>query len=163
MKILSLDPGYDRCGIAIIKRGCDGKDVLENSFCLKTNKTDPFEIRLLQVATTLKEWVHLYNPDVCVLETLFFASNQKTAMHVAETRGALLFVATELRVPIHEFTPKQVKVAVTGDGNASKKQVMWMLPKLITIEKEILYDDEYDAIAVGITASAILSNRKIVN
>jgi len=79
-------------------------------------------------------------------------------MHVAEARGSLILVTTEMDVPIHEFTPKQVKIAVTGDGNATKKQVMMMLPKLIDIKKNIKYDDEYDAVAVGLTATATFSS-----
>lgn len=158
MKILSLDPGYDRCGIACIERQDGGVETLLDSGCVVTNRSMVFEERMYMVAITFREWIQKHKPDVCVLETLFFASNQKTAMHVAEMRGALLFVATECGIPISEFTPKQVKVAVTGDGNASKHQVMSMIPKLILITKDISYDDEFDAIAVGLTASAILSS-----
>ncbi len=158
MKILALDPGYDRCGIAVIERTEQGRDTLLDSGCFTTDKTAVFEKRVYEIAKEFRIWIQDHTPDVCVLETLFFTTNQKTAMHVAEARGALLLVATESGVPIHEFTPKQVKVAVTGDGNASKEQVMYMIPKLIPIQKNIRYDDEYDAIAVGITASAVLSN-----
>lgn len=158
MKILALDPGYDRCGIALIKRTEEGRDVLLDSMCIRTDKTMVFEKRIFEIAKVFREWIQNHSPDVCVLETLFFTTNQKTAMHVAEARGALLLVATEAGIPIHEFTPKQVKVAVTGDGNASKEQVMCMVPKLIPVEKNIAYDDEYDAIAVGITASAVFSS-----
>jgi crossover junction endodeoxyribonuclease RuvC len=156
MKIIALDPGYDRCGLAVIERGEDGKEILLDSKCITTHKTDPFEKRMVIVAQAFREWLTLYQPTVCVLENLFFSSNQKTAMRVAEMRGALILVVSELGIPIHEFTPKQVKIAVTGDGSATKKQVIMMVPKLIRIEKEILLDDEFDAIAVGLTASASL-------
>jgi crossover junction endodeoxyribonuclease RuvC len=155
MIILSLDPGYDRCGIAVIERTSDGKEKLINSICVTTDKNDPFEKRLVAVAQVFRNWIQEYKPTICVLETLFFTTNQKTAMHVAETRGALLFVACESNIPIREFTPKQVKIAVTGDGAASKKQVIYMIPKLISLTQKIQYDDEYDAIAVGLTASAM--------
>lgn len=158
MKILALDPGYDRCGIAVIERVQNNKEHIVSSSCFTTNKQDRFEQRLLDVSNNLRDWINTHTPDACALETLFFATNQKTAMHVAETRGALLLVATEMGVPVYEFTPKQVKIAVTGDGGASKQQVMMMLPKLISIQKTIKYDDEFDAIAVGVTASAILPN-----
>lgn len=158
MKILSLDPGYDRCGIACIEKEQGKKEVLLNSQCIVTNKGEVFEERLHSVVSIFREWIEKYKPDVCALETLFFATNQKTAMRVAETRGALLYVATHLSIPVHEFTPKQVKIAVTGDGSASKNQVMLMVPKLLSVEKDIKHDDEYDAIAVGLTASATLSS-----
>jgi crossover junction endodeoxyribonuclease RuvC len=158
MKIIALDPGYDRCGLAVIERVDNGKEVLVDSMCISTNKKDPFEKRLVIVAQKFREWAVLHKPTICVLENLFFATNQKTAMRVAEMRGALILVVSEFGIPIHEFTPKQVKIAVTGDGGASKKQVMMMIPKLIHLNKEILLDDEYDAIAVGLTASASFSS-----
>ncbi len=158
MKIISLDPGYDRCGLSILERVNNGKEELIDSTCITTDKQDSFEKRLVGVVDEFHKWIKEYKPDICALENLFFAKNQKTAMRVAEARGALIFTACKLNVQIHEFTPKQVKVAVTGDGGATKQQVMLMVPKLINIEKEIKYDDEYDAIAVGLTASATLSS-----
>lgn len=158
MKIIAFDPGYDRCGIAYIERSADGKERLVESTCITTNRKDVFENRIYDISVIVRNWIEKHNPDVCVLETLFFAKNQKTAMRVAEARGALLLTVTQAGVPIHEFTPKEVKVAVTGDGAASKHQVMSMIPRLLSLKKEIKFDDEYDAIAVGLTASAILRN-----
>lgn len=158
MRIIALDPGYDRCGIAIVERTDTGKETLVSSTCFTTNKEDAFEKRLLSVAKEFRSWIEEHRPDVCVLENLFFTSNQKTAMRVAETRGAFILVATECGVPIREFTPKQVKIAVTGDGGATKKQLILMIPKLIHLPTTIKYDDEYDAIAVGLTASATFSS-----
>ncbi len=157
MKVIALDPGYDRCGLAVIERDDTGKETLLDSACLTTNKEDAFEKRLLSITNEFRAYIEKHSPDACVLETLFFAKNQKTAMHVAEARGALILTVTQLNVPLHEFTPKQVKIAVTGDGAATKQQVMLMLPRLIKIEKAIQYDDEYDAIAVGLTGSVTLS------
>lgn len=158
MIIIALDPGYDRCGLAVIERLDGGKETLVDSMCISTDKKDAFEKRLLFVANEFRSWIKKYTPDVCVLESLFFATNQKTAMHVAEVRGALILVVTEFGVPIREFTPKQVKIAVTGDGGATKKQVISMLPRLIRLPETIQHDDEYDAIAVGLTASATFSS-----
>jgi len=158
MKIIALDPGYDRCGLAVITRTETGKETLLASTCITTNKNDLFEERLLVIAKEFRVWLLQHKPNVCVLENLFFATNQKTAMHVAEARGALIFVATELGIPIREFTPKQVKIAITGDGSATKKQMILMIPKLIHVPTKIQYDDEYDAIAVGLTASATFSS-----
>lgn len=158
MVIIALDPGYDRCGIAVIERDENSKEVLLESLCITTDRSDAFEQRILYISKKFGSLIKKHKPDVCVLETLFFTTNQKTAMRVAEARGALILTATSLGIPIKEFTPKQVKIAVTGDGGASKQQVMYMLERLITIDKEVQYDDEYDAIAVGLTASATLRN-----
>jgi len=158
MIIIALDPGYDRCGLAVMNRAETGKETLIASTCITTNKEELFEQRLLVVAKEFRAWIQQHKPDVCVLENLFFATNQKTAMRVAEARGALILIATECGLPIREFTPKQVKIAVTGDGGATKKQMILMIPKLIQLPTNITYDDEYDAIAVALTASAIFSS-----
>jgi crossover junction endodeoxyribonuclease RuvC len=157
MIIVSVDPGYDRCGVAVIKKE-NGKDTLISSQCITTNKKASFEHRLLFVVSEFCKITKKHKPDICAFENLFFTTNQKTAMRVAETRGALIFTTVKQDIPVYEFTPKQVKIAITGDGGASKQQVMMILPKLINIEKAIKYDDEYDAIAVGITASASILN-----
>ena len=85
------------------------------------------------------------------IETLFFKNNQKTAMRVSEARGVMLYVASVLGLEVKEFSPMAIKIAVTGYGNSDKGQVVFMVQKLIKTNKEIKYDDEYDAIAVGLT------------
>ncbi len=157
MKIIAIDPGYDRCGIAVLEKK-DGKETLLESTCVVTDRKKTFEKRLLHISSELNSYINTHKPDLCVFENLFFTTNQKTAMRVAEARGALLLTAIKSDVQIHEFTPKQIKIAVTGDGSATKQQVMLMLPRIIKIDKNIKYDDEYDAIAVALTASASLSS-----
>jgi len=85
------------------------------------------------------------------LEKLFFAKNQKTAMHVAEVRGALLQLAGANGLPVVEYSPGEVKSAAAGSGRADKQAVAKMIHALMKIEKKIRHDDEYDAIAIGIT------------
>ena len=98
------------------------------------------------------------------IETLFFTSNQKTAMGVAEARGVMVYQGALSGLDIREYTPLQIKIATTGYGKASKNQVMDMVKKLIHIKekKEKLLDDEYDAIAIGLTCTASMNseNRK---
>lgn len=160
MKIIALDPGYGRCGIAVIERGEKNNDTVVDSACITTSPSDTFEDRLYAVVSTFKTWVETHAPEVCALERLFFTKNQKTAMRVAETRGALILAAREAGVPVHEYGPGEIKVAITGDGRASKKQVIAMVDRLVRPQKTIRYDDEYDAIAVALTASAILRNTR---
>ncbi len=155
LRILAIDPGYDRCGVAILERSSEGGERLLHSECVTTNTEHPFEQRLLNVVESIRSSIDTYKPTVCALEGLFFTTNRKTAMHVAEVRGALIALVTERGLALREFGPGQVKVAITGDGRASKGQVTMMVSKLIPLRKGITYDDEYDAIAIALTASAL--------
>jgi len=156
MRILALDPGYDRCGIAVLERDEYGGEALIASDCLTTNPKDAFEKRLVDIVISLEQWITNHTPDICALETLFFTTNRKTAMRVAEVRGAIIATVCKQGLALHEYGPGEIKVAITGDGRASKDQIMLMVPQLIRVEKDIRYDDEYDAIAVALTASALL-------
>jgi crossover junction endodeoxyribonuclease RuvC len=150
MKVLGIDPGYGRCGMAIVERG-DGKDVLTYSACVETSANEDFPTRLAQVAGECLRLLEKHTPDAFAIEKLYFSNNQKTAMQVAEVRGALIQAASSAGVPVFEYTPGQIKSAVAGSGRADKKQIVSMLHLLIKIDKEIRHDDEYDAIAVAIT------------
>ena len=92
-----------------------------------------------------------HRPDCVALEKLYFSANQKTAMHVAEVRGALIQAASDRGLAVFEYGPGEVKSAVASSGSADKKQMASMLHLLIKIDKPIAHDDEYDAIAIGIT------------
>lgn len=150
MRVLAIDPGYGRCGVALLEK-VDGKAVWIYSDCIETSAKDAFPERLAAVASACAILVKKHKPDALAMERLFFNSNQKTAMHVAEVRGAILHVAATAELPSFEYTPGQVKSATTGYGKADKKQVTSMLHMLLKIEKEVQHDDEYDAIAVGVT------------
>lgn len=150
MRALAIDPGYGRCGVAVLEKK-SGKEVLLFSDCIETAAKDPFPERLAAVADACNRLVREYKPDAIAMEKLFFQKNQKTAMQVAEVRGALMNVAAMNNTPLFEYTPGEVKVAAAGFGSADKKAVIKMLHALLHIEKVIRHDDEYDAIAVGVT------------
>ena len=88
------------------------------------------------------------------IEKLFFTTNQKTAMGVSEARGVIIYEGSKTGLKIFEYTPLQIKIAVTGYGKADKSQVLFMVKKLIKIDDSIKSDDEIDAIAIGLTAFA---------
>ncbi|MEX0933491.1 MAG: crossover junction endodeoxyribonuclease RuvC [Candidatus Paceibacterota bacterium] len=159
MRIISLDPGYDRLGIAVIEKDARGKEVLLFSTCHTTEKTEPFENRLFSVVRAFREMLEIYKPDECALEKLFFQNNQKTAMFVSRVIGALTYVSLEKNVPVFEYTPLQIKTAVTGNGRSTKLEMMKMIPLIIPCPKiatgEKMLDDEFDAIAVGVTHLAM--------
>lgn len=150
MKVLGIDPGYGRCGVAIIEKN-NGKDVWLYSACIETVASSPFPERLHAVASEIERLIDVYAPDALAMERLFLTNNQKTAMRVAEVRGAILRAASSASVPSFEYTPGQIKNATTGHGKADKKQITAMIHLLLKIKKPITLDDEYDAIAVGIT------------
>ena len=150
MRVLAIDPGYGRCGVAIIER-LNGKEKLLYSNCIETSAKDPFATRLGIVLTECERLLVENSPEHLSLEKLFFNTNQKTAMQVAEIRGAIIGLAVSRDTPVTEFTPGQIKSAVAGNGSADKKQVIKMVQLLLGITKTIRHDDEYDAIAVGLT------------
>ncbi|HEU0080792.1 MAG TPA: crossover junction endodeoxyribonuclease RuvC [Candidatus Paceibacterota bacterium] len=157
MRIIAIDPGYERLGVAILEKNPRERESLVYSECFQTDKALPHDQRLGLVATELDRVIALYAPQALCLETLFFSVNQKTATKVAEVRGVILAAAARHGLKVYEYGPGQIKVAVTGHGKSDKKQVIAMIPRLIDVKKgadAIRYDDEYDAIAVGLTCFA---------
>jgi crossover junction endodeoxyribonuclease RuvC len=150
MKVLGIDPGYGRCGVAIVEKEAGHEHVIYSS-CIETSADLPFPKRLAHVADGCTILIRQHAPEAVALEKLYFNANQKTAMQVAEVRGAVLYVAECAGLAIFEYTPSQVKSATTGWGKSDKAAVAQMLRTLLHIEKNIQHDDEYDAIAVGIT------------
>lgn len=156
MIVLGVDPGYDRLGLAVIRQE-NGKQELLYSDCFVTDKKMMFGERLLALGNEVENIFIDWKPEVVAIEKLFFTTNQKTAMGVAETRGMILYLATKHNLKIFEYTPPEIKTCVTGYGSASKKQVSEMIPRLLKIKKGIRYDDEYDAIGIALTCLAKVS------
>ena len=154
MRILSIDPGFERIGIAIIERLPKQKDVLVYSSCFKTSAKIPFHARLTAIGNEIEKIIKKYKPQALAIEKLYFTTNQKTVMGVAEARGVIVYSASRNGLSIFEYTPPQIKVAVTGYGKASKDMVIRMVPKLIIMDNSIDSDDELDAIAIGLTCLA---------
>jgi crossover junction endodeoxyribonuclease RuvC len=154
MKILSIDPGFERVGIAVIERDSNKKDNLIYSDCFKTSAKIPFHQRLTLIGDEVERIIKKYKPQALAIEKLYFTTNQKTVMGVSEARGVMIYSASRNGLEIFEYTPPQIKIAVTGYGKADKKMVINMVFKLIKIEKLTSSDDELDAIAIGITCLA---------
>lgn len=153
MRILAIDPGYDRLGMAIVE-GNPSKPTVVWSDCVTPDK-DTREKRLARVLIEVENAIQKFKPEALSLETLFFSTNVKTALGVAEARGAILAAAGRASLPIIECSPQTVKLAVTGHGGADKKAIARMVPKLVALPEKKRLDDELDAIAVGIAALAI--------
>jgi crossover junction endodeoxyribonuclease RuvC len=152
MKILSIDPGYERLGIAILEKNLgDKKETHIYSECFKTSSKLPHHERLALIGKEITRVIEEYKPQALSIETLYFSTNTSTALLVSEARGVILYAASIAGLAVHEFNPMEIKVAVTGYGKSDKKDIVKMVPMLIKLNKEIKHDDEYDAIAAGLT------------
>lgn len=153
MRVLALDPGYDRLGVAVIdKEG--NMQTLIYSACVETNRTSSLPDRLLHIGTAVSALIAEYAPHGVAIETIFFNKNIKTAIGVAQARGIIIYLAKKAGCILYEFGPQEIKVAVTGYGKSDKLAVIDMVKRLVKNAPKEALDDEYDAIAVGITALA---------
>ncbi len=149
MKILGIDPGLAIVGYSVID--FDGENVvLLNSGSIKTSKNNTESQRLLEIFEDMGVLVEKYQPDIASIEKLFFFKNQKTVMPVAQARGVIMTVLEKYKVPIHEYTPMEVKQTLTGYGRADKKEVEQMVK--IALKCDILpsLDDTVDSMAIAI-------------
>lgn len=155
MKILAIDPGYERLGVAVLEKKQGAKETLLYSCCIRTPATDSFDQRILTIGLEVEKIIAEFQPEGLAIENLFLSNNQKTAMRVAEVRGLILYLAAKNSMIIGEMTPLQIKLAVTGDGKSSKNQMIKMVHLLIKTKNKKMLDDEYDAIAGGLAFFAL--------
>lgn len=153
MRVLAIDPGYDRLGVAILESTPTGERLL-HSDCIQTEKTADLADRLHTAGITIAALLTKHEPELVAIETLFFNKNQKTAIGVAQMRGICLYLAKAAACGVVEYGPQEIKVAVTGYGNSDKRAVIDMVCRLVANPPATALDDEYDAIAVGLTALA---------
>jgi crossover junction endodeoxyribonuclease RuvC len=163
MRIISIDPGYERLGIAILEKHQGGKEECLFSKCFQTSKTLTHANRLSLIAEEMKSVILKWNPENLAIETLFLATNHKTAMFVSEARGVILSECARNGLEVFEYSPPQIKLAVCGNGKADKKSIAKMVPLLIKTPKTIKMDDEFDAIAIGLTFFAIEKNSQNIS
>lgn len=154
-KILGIDPGYDRVGICILEKVSVNENKIIFSECFETNKKKEINERIFEICENLEKIILKYYPSELAIEKLFFTNNQKTVMGVSEARGAIIYLSQKMNLKISEYTPLQIKIALTGYGKATKDQIYFMLKKVLKIKTENRknLDDEYDAIAVAYTHS----------
>ncbi len=149
---MGVDPGYGRMGFGFIYIEGSKMELVDYGV-MTTLVGDAFEDRLLHIANDLHDLFEHHDPDVMVVEKLFFGKSSTTAMKVAEARGVSLLMAAQSGVPVFEYTPSQIKKAVTGNGKATKKDVQKMVKQLLGLVRVPKPDDSADALAVAITAS----------
>ena len=152
-RVLAIDPGFDRIGIAVLEQ-----DKLLHSECLETNRKSSHEQRLLEIGGRVRKIIKKWRPEALAIEKLFFNQNITTALKVAEARGVVLYEAARAGVEVYEYSPQAVKIAVTGYGKATKPQMEKMIGKLVKLTEDEKLDDELDAIALCITHLATLKH-----
>ncbi|WP_040198197.1 crossover junction endodeoxyribonuclease RuvC [Candidatus Soleaferrea massiliensis] len=149
MIILGIDPGYAIVGYGLIRYERAKFEVLHYG-AITTAAKQPFEERLKIIHEGMCYLLDNFHPQAMAIERLYFTSNQKTAIDVAQARGVMLLSAIERQVPIFEYTPLQVKQAVVGYGKAVKKQVMEMTRMILHLKEVPKPDDTADALAIAI-------------
>ncbi|MBE5039873.1 crossover junction endodeoxyribonuclease RuvC [Ructibacterium gallinarum] len=149
MIILGIDPGFAIVGYGIVEYKNNHFRPLEFG-AVTTDAAMPMFDRFRSIYEDMNQILDRIHPDFMAIEELFFNSNQKTAINVAQARGVLLLSALNRQIPIFEYTPLQVKQAVTGYGRADKTQVQQMVKLLLGLDKVPKPDDTADALAIAI-------------
>lgn len=152
-RILGIDPGFGRVGFGIIDCVGDKQTVVEYG-CIETDPKRSFIERLEDISDQLVTIIRTYKPQCAGVEELFFYKNVTTAIKVAHARGVILLSLSKVKIPVHEYTPLQVKQSITGYGRADKTQLEAMVKVILGLKKKITPDDAADALAIALTCAA---------
>ena len=161
MRILGIDPGYAIVGYGIIDKDKSGKCTVVDYGAINTPKEEDFPVRLAIIQDGMTELMEKFKPDAVAVEELFFNQNITTGIAVAEARGVILCTAIKTIPNVFEFTPMQIKLAITGDGKADKKAVQFMTKTILRLKSTPKPDDAADALAVALCLAQ--TNTKILN
>ncbi len=150
MRILGVDPGLSTAGLGLIQT--DGKGGLQalDWLTIKTSPTLALPDRLLELATDLEEFLREAKPEIAVVEELFFSTNKKTAMDVSQARGVILVTLKKAGIDVLSATPLQLKTAITGDGQADKKQMQAMVKRILNLSETPEPADAADALGLAL-------------
>lgn len=158
MRILGIDPGYATIGFGLVEAQRAQVRMVTYG-AITTPPGLPLSKRLYQIGTDMEELIFQLKPDEIAVEELFFNTNITTGIAVAHGRGVLLYAAEKCGVPLHEYTPSQVKLAVTGYGKAEKRQMMEMTKRLLKLKAVPRPDDAADALALAICHARSFTSR----
>ncbi len=149
MIVLGIDPGTASTGYGVVERQGSRLRAIDYG-CLSTAKTDSLPVRLLAIRDAISDLIETYQPAYVAVERLFFNKNVQTAFAVGQARGTVLLTAADHGVPVLEYTPSEVKIAVTGYGRAGKAQVQRMVQIVLGLSDLPRPDDAADALAIAI-------------
>ena len=149
MKIIGIDPGTATTGWAVVEEIKKNARLIACG-CVNTSKFHSDEERLVEIGRDIALLIKKYKPDEAAIEDIFFSSNQKTVVTVAQARGVVLYELKKNKLPIEHYTPLQVKQALTGYGRAGKKQIQLMVKNILKLKSIPKPDDAADAVAIAI-------------
>lgn len=154
MKMLGIDPGFDRLGFGLVNVEGMKLSCLEYG-CVYTKKQSDLHNRLNHIFEATSELIEKHAPKAVAVEQLFFQKNAKTAIDVGMARGVILLAISQANIPLVEITPNQVKQGITGYGKADKAQVQMMVQRLLNLTEVPRPDDAADALAIAIVGAQI--------
>jgi len=149
LRILGIDPGTATTGFGVVDRIGSTPKMLDYGV-ITTPPRLPIAERLLMIYNDLNQLLEAFKPNVVVMERLFFAKNQTTFIAVGKSTGVMQLAAAQKGIEVVEYTPPEIKQAVTGEGNAEKHQVQYMIQRILSIKEIPKPDDAADALAICI-------------
>ena len=150
MRVIGIDPGIAITGIGILEEEVNGNQVCVDYLAIQTPPGIDDPTRLQQIFVEVQEIVQRYKPEEAAIEKLFFQKNVKTAMQVGQARGVILLALNIAKVSVTEYTPMEVKQAITGYGKANKQQIQVMVQAMLQLTELPKPDDAADALAIAI-------------
>jgi len=150
MKTMGIDPGTAITGYCVLEESSGNTPNVITFGCIRTSKKETAEKRLSLIHDELRKLIKEFKPDNIAVERLFFGSNAKTAMSVGQARGVILLAATKAGLNISEYSPQEVKIALTGYGRADKKQIQQMVKRVLGLKVVPKPDDAADALAIAL-------------
>lgn len=147
--ILGIDPGLSDTGYGLIRIDGKGIALLEYG-CIRTKSQDAFAMRLGDIAQRFEEIVKKFNPSLVSIEGLFFYKNISSALKVGQAKGAIIAIATRMGIPVDEYTPLEIKLAITGYGKADKNQMQQMIKIILKLSSIPKPSHAADALAAAI-------------
>lgn len=161
MRVMGVDPGLTRCGLALIETEPGRAVIALDVDVVRTTSAEPLEKRLRTVHAVADEWMEIHRPDVVAVERVFAQNQVSTVMGTAQAAGVVALAAAYRDIPVAFHTPSEVKAAVTGNGRADKKQMTLMITRILGLQKPPSPADAADALALAVCHSwrAPMQNR----
>ncbi|GAA4977402.1 crossover junction endodeoxyribonuclease RuvC [Kineococcus glutinatus] len=150
MRVLAVDPGLTRCGLAVVDGSGGRRAAMVEVGVVRTPAADPVALRLLAVSEGLEDWFERHRPDVVAVERVFAQANVRSVMGTAQAAGLVLVAAARRGLPVATHTPSEVKAAVTGSGRAEKAQVAQMVTRILGLAEAPRPADATDALALAL-------------
>jgi len=162
MIVIGIDPGTATTGYGIVEQDGNGQLTSLDSGVILTSKNEPLELRLKEIFEQVNKLVLLHQPESAAVEKLFFNHNVTNAMSVGHARGVVLLALARNNVPVYEYSPNEVKSAISGYGSADKVQVQLMVKAVLGLDSIPKPDDAADALAIAICHIHSIGYRSLV-